>query len=230
MKKKTQTVFIVEDDDNIRSMVAYALSTVGFKTEGFADYSGLRDAMDRATPSLILLDIMLPKEDGIWILRKLKESGETKSLPVIMLTAKGSELDRIKGLDLGADDYITKPFSVLEIISRIKAVLRRADGDRNITNEFTVGTINLSIDKRAVFAGNKEVVLTYKEFELLSCLMRNVGIVMTRDALLEQVWGFDFVGKSRTIDMHIKFLRHKLGDAGDMIKTVRNVGYKMRDG
>ncbi|MDR1912732.1 MAG: response regulator transcription factor [Helicobacteraceae bacterium] len=230
MGKKAQTIFMVEDDDNIREMVMYALSSVGFKTEGFDDYGGLKNAMIKTTPSLILLDIMLPKEDGVWILKKLKESEKTKTLPIIMLTAKGAELDRIKGLDLGADDYITKPFSVLEVISRIKAVLRRSEtSDRS--NELAIGSLVLRNDSRAVFLDDKEIVLTYKEFELLSCLMRNVGIVLTRDTLLEQAWGFDFIGtsQSRTVDMHVKSLRQKLGDAGDMIKTVRNVGYKIRE-
>ncbi|MDR2035044.1 MAG: response regulator transcription factor [Helicobacteraceae bacterium] len=230
MGKKEQIIFMVEDDDNIREMVMYALSSVGFNTEGFDDYGGLKNAMIKTTPSLILLDIMLPKEDGVWILKKLKESEKTKALPIIMLTAKGAELDRIKGLDLGADDYITKPFSVLEVISRIKAVLRRSQ-TRDRSNELTIGSLVLCSDSRSVFLEDKEIVLTYKEFELLSCLMRNVGIVLTRDTLLEQAWGFDFIGtsQSRTVDMHVKSLRQKLGGAGDMIKTVRNVGYKIRE-
>ena len=172
---------------------------------------------------------MLPDEDGISILKRLKRSEKTKKLPVIMLTAKGAELDRIRGLDLGADDYIAKPFSVMEAISRVKAVLRRCESGADKPNEIIVGNITLNIDKRMIFAGDNEIVLTYKEFELLYYLMANEGIVLTRDKLLDKVWGFDYGGESRTVDMHIKSLRQKMGNAGAIIKTVRNVGYKIGD-
>ena len=180
-------------------------------------------------PSLLVLDIMLPGEDGISILNKLKRTEKFKDLPVVMLTAKGAEYDRIKGLDLGADDYIVKPFSVLEVIARIRAVLRRyasADGERT-GSLVRSGGIVLHLDKRSVFADDAEVLLTFKEFELLHCLILNEGIVLTRDKLLERVWGFDYNGESRTVDMHIKSLRQKLGSCGDQIKTVRHVGYKI---
>ena len=222
-----QKILIVEDDDNIRDMVLYALSSTEFVAEGFGDGESFWTALEQqAMPALLLLDIMLPGEDGIAILRKMKQSPKYKMLPVIILSAKGTEYDRIKGLDLGADDYITKPFSVLEVISRIRAVLRRfSSADNNRTVE--IGKIVLRTDKRSVFADGREAILTYKEFELLHYLMLNEGIVLTRDKLLEDVWGFDYNGESRTIDMHIKSLRQKLGVGSDIIKTVRNVGYKV---
>ena len=219
-------IVILEDDDNIREMVLYALSSADFEAEGFADGESFWSSVEGAMPSLLLLDIMLPVEDGITILKRLKQSPKHKSLPVIMLTAKGTEYDRIKGLDLGADDYITKPFSVLEVISRVRAVLRRCgDSENNPTLE--IGKISLNADKRSVLADGKEAELTYKEFELLRYLMVNECIVLTRDKLLEKIWGFDYNGESRTVDMHIRSLRQKLGDSSSVIKTVRNVGYKI---
>lgn len=222
-----QKVFIVEDDDNIREMVLYALTTAGFEAEGFTCGEAFYAPLLKEAPSLVLLDIMLPGEDGISILKKLKHAEKTKRIPVIMLTAKGAELDRIKGLDLGADDYITKPFSVMEAISRVKAVLRRCESDADKPGEVKVGSVTLHSDRRVVFAGNEEIVLTYREFELLYYLMHNKGIVLRRDTLLNQVWGFDYSGETRTVDMHIKSLRKKMGTAGGIIKTVRNVGYKI---
>jgi len=219
-------ICIVEDDDNIRDMVLYALSAAGFEAEGFAGGEAFWNEVERAAPSLLLLDIMLPGEDGAAILKRLKQSAKYKALPVIMLTAKSAEYDRIKGLDLGADDYITKPFSVLEVIARVRAVLRRCGGDEGGT-VLTAGKISLHTDKRSVLANSKETELTYKEFELLHYLMVNEGIVLSRDRLLEAVWGFDYTGESRTVDMHIRTLRQKLGDCADSIKTVRNVGYKI---
>ena len=221
-----QKVFIVEDDDSIRDMILYALSSAGFESEGFADGESFWSSVEEASPALLLLDIMLPGEDGITILKRLKQSPKHKSIPVIMLTAKGAEYDRIKGLDLGADDYITKPFSVLEVISRVRAVLRRCGNDESDPT-LEIGKISLNADKRSVLTDGKEAELTYKEFELLHYLMVNDGIVLTRDKLLEEVWGFDYNGESRTVDMHIRSLRQKLGDSSDVIKTVRNVGYKI---
>ena len=222
-----QKVFIAEDDDNIREMIVYALQSAGFEAVGFADGEALLALLQKEAPALILLDIMLPGEQGLSILKKLKQASKFKSIPVIMLTAKGAEYDRIKGLDLGADDYITKPFSVLEVISRIKAVLRRCESAAAAPAALEIGDITLHSDKRAVFARGIEVALTYKEFELLNYLMVNEDIVLTREKLLSGVWGYDYSGESRTVDMHIKSLRQKLGDAGDIIKTVRNVGYKI---
>ena len=221
-----QKIYVVEDDDNIRDMLLYALSSAEFEAEGFADGESFWSAIESADPSLILLDIMLPKEDGISILKGLKQLPKRKTIPVIMLSAKGTEYDRIKGLDLGADDYITKPFSVLEVLSRVRAVLRRC-GTAESKTILETGKISLHTDKRSVFANGGEMALTYKEFELLRYLMINSCIVLTRDKLLEEVWGFDYNGESRTVDMHIRSLRQKLGDCGNIIKTVRNVGYKI---
>lgn len=221
-----QRICIVEDDENIREMIIYALSSADFDAYGFEKPEDFWKSIEKEIPALILLDIMLPDEDGLSILGKLRKSQEYKDIPVIMLTAKGAEYDRIKGLDFGADDYITKPFSVLEVISRIKAVLRRYKPELEADN-IAKDDIELFKSKRIVIAGGKEVNLTYKEFELLHYLMLNEGIVLTRDKLLEQVWGFDYNGESRTIDMHIRTLRQKLGDSGKSIKTIRNVGYKI---
>jgi two-component system alkaline phosphatase synthesis response regulator PhoP len=227
-------IFIVEDDDNIREIVAYALSSAGFHTESFPEGKPFFAAFAKGRPSLIILDIMLPGDDGMTILKKLKHSESTKNIPVIMLTAKGSEFDRISGLDLGADDYITKPFSVLEVIARVKAVLRRSEnghgeGDGSAPSKLSVGNIALDDDRHTVLADGEKTVLTNKEYQLLRYLMLNEGIVLTRSKLLDQVWGFDYDGESRTIDMHIKSLRQKLKASGDMIKTIRNVGYKIEE-
>lgn len=225
-------IYIVEDDDNIRDMVIYALNSSGFEVYGFPDGESFWITFNRiisqkeAMPDLLLLDIMLPGEDGISILQKIKQDGESKDLPVIMLTAKGAEYDRIKGLDLGADDYVTKPFSVLEVISRIRAVLRRCADKGKADSALKIGRIVLNPNKRNVSANGEKIDLTYKEFELLMYLMMNEGIVLTRNKLLDQVWGFEYSGESRTVDMHIKSLRQKLGECNEVIKTVRNVGYK----
>ena len=222
-----QKIYIVEDDDSIRDMLAYALSTSGFSAVGFSDSGEFWRQLETETPALILLDIMLPVEDGISILSRLKSTTRQKSIPVIMLTAKGTEYDRIRGLDSGADDYITKPFSIMEVLSRVKAVLRRCESSDSEPHVLCVENVSLQNEKRSVSVDGLEKTLTYKEFELLHYLMLNVGIVLTRDKLLEQVWGFDYNGESRTVDMHIKTLRQKLGSGGTHIKTVRNVGYKM---
>ena len=222
-----QKIFVVEDDDNIREMVIYALESASFYVEGFESADDFLEVLDKEVPDLLLLDIMLPGSDGFSVLKKLRQSKKYESLPVVMLTAKGSEIDRIKGLDAGADDYITKPFSVMEVISRVKAVLRRCAVNDIETGDFTVGDISLNDAKRIVRVGQDEVTLTYKEFELLRYLMLNEGIVLSRDKLLDEVWGFDYNGESRTVDMHVKSLRQKLGSVGNEIKTIRNVGYKL---
>jgi two-component system alkaline phosphatase synthesis response regulator PhoP len=216
---------VVEDDDNIRDMVIYAMSSAGFEALGFADGESFFAQTRTALPSLVLLDIMLPGDDGLFILKKLRASSRTVKLPVIMLTAKGSEHDRIKGLDLGADDYMTKPFSVMEVIARVRAVLRRSASEetRGSSGKMEIAGVVLDSPRRAVHAGGREVTLTYKEFELLHYLMMNEGIVLSREKLLDQVWGVDYCGESRTVDMHVKSLRQKLGEAGAVIKTVRNV-------
>ena len=202
-------IYCVEDDDNIRELVIYTLETTGLKARGFADGSAFTEALAFETPELILLDIMLPGEDGLEILKKLKCSSKTKSIPVIMVTAKGSEYDKVIGLDSGADDYVTKPFGMMELVSRIKAVLRRSKGSQERENPEIQG------------------VLTLKEFELLEKLMRNEGIVLTRDQLLTEIWGYDFDGETRTVDVHIRTLRQKLGEKGEIIQTVRGVGYRI---
>ncbi|MDR0477275.1 MAG: response regulator transcription factor [Desulfobulbaceae bacterium] len=225
---QTCHIYAVEDDDNIREMLLYALSSSGFQARGFTDGGTLFPAVAELLPDLILLDIMLPGDDGITILKKMKKSGKTAQIPVIMLTAKGAEHDRVRGLDLGADDYITKPFSVMEVLARVRAVLRRT-ASMESASELRVGSLSLHREKRQVLADGAEIVLTYKEFELLAALMRGAGIVLSRDQLLERVWGYDREVESRTVDMHIRTLRRKLGGHGGLIKTVRNVGYKIEE-
>ena len=222
-----ETVYIIEDDESIRNMLTYALKQAGFLARGFACGQDFWEDAALTPPSLIVLDIMLPGEDGIAILQRLKQSGKLARVPVVMLTAKSSEYDRVTGLDSGADDYITKPFSVLELLSRVRAVLRRSTSDIPREAVLRVGGIALHTQKRTVHAEGVEIPCTYKEFELLHYLMLNEGIVLSRERLIEQVWGFDYDGESRTVDMHIKGLRHKLGEEGSHIKTVRNVGYKL---
>lgn len=222
-----QLIYIAEDDESIRNMVSYAIASAQFEVEAFACAEPLWKAMEKRQPALILLDIMMPGEDGISVLTKLKQSSRFKRIPVIMLTAKGTEYDRVRGLDQGADDYIAKPFSVMELVSRVRAVLRRWDDAQGAPSDIRIGAVVLSNGKRNVFVEQEEISLTYKEFELLFCLMQNECIVLSRDKLLEKVWGYDYRGESRTVDMHIKSLRQKLGERGDIIKTVRNVGYKV---
>ena len=220
-------IYIVEDDENISDLVLYALQTSDFTAQGFACSEDFDKALESGLPDLVLLDIMLPGEDGIAMLSRLRKNRKTKHLPVIMLTAKGSEYDRVKGLDLGADDYITKPFSVLELASRIRAVLRRAgqrDGDHTL---FVCENVELNAEKHTVTVGGKAVPLSYKEFELLQLLMENTELVLSRDRIMSAVWGADFEYETRTVDMHIKTLRQKLGEGGEIIKTVRGVGYKV---
>lgn len=222
-----QKIFCVEDDDNIRELTVYALKQNGFEIEGFSCAEELFSALKTELPDLILLDIMLPDTDGLEILSLLRANDETENLPVIMLTAKSGELDKVKGLDGGADDYITKPFSVMELISRVKALLRRTSTESSSSSLNYKGICVDSLSRK-VTVEDKEVVLTYKEFELLFCLLKNKGIVMSRDKLLRHVWGFNFEGESRTVDVHIKTLRQKLGENGAVIETVRNVGYTIK--
>ena len=219
-------IYIVEDDVNIREIERYALKNSGFEVQEFECGKELHKAIEKHVPNLILLDIMLPNEDGLDILTELRNQKATKKVPIIMVTAKTTELDKVKGLDLGADDYMTKPFGVMELISRVKALLRRTE-DIAETPILTNGEIVIDMDKRSVKVNGNSCELTYKEFELLKMLLLNRGIVLTRDKIMDQVWGFEYEGESRTVDMHIKTLRHKLGDGGQQIKTVRNVGYVM---
>lgn len=221
-----QDIFCVEDDADIKELIEYTLSSSGFRVTGFDSAAAFWEGMKTKTPSLVLLDIMLPDEDGMQILKKLKSSGETASIPTIMLTAKSGQIDKIKALDGGADDYVTKPFDIPELISRINAVLRRS-AKKTTAGVLKLGNITVDSNSRRVTVGENEVTLTFKEFELLSQLIRNKGLVMTRDKLMVSVWGTDFKGESRTVDVHIRTLRQKLGAAGSCIETVRNVGYKV---
>ena len=218
-------IYVLEDDDNIRKLVLYALRTSGFEAQGFDRPSAFWPAMAQQLPSLVLLDIMLPEEDGLSVLHRLRVAPETARLPVIMLTAKGSEYDRVTGLDAGADDYVPKPFGMMELVSRIKAVLRRTREQGQ--EEYRVGSLYVCPPRHEVLADGKEVKLALKEFELLCLLLRNAGVVLTRDALLNQIWGYSFDGESRTVDVHIRNLRKKLGDAGACIETVKGIGYKI---
>lgn len=219
-------IYLLEDDDSIRNFVAYALNNSGMESRGFADPNSFWTAMSQDVPDLVLLDIMLPGEDGLEILKKLRSRQETMQLPVIMLTAKSTEYDRVLGLDNGADDYICKPFGIMELISRIKALLRRTKTDAT-GKEFTAGGLYVYPEKYIVRASGRDVVLTLKEFELLCLLISHPGTVFTRDQILQKIWGFEFDGENRTVDVHIRTLRTKLGDCGEQIETVRGIGYKI---
>lgn len=216
-------IYIVEDDLNIQEIELFALKNSGYQAAGFDTAREFYKALDTRLPELILLDIMLPDEDGMNILRRLRTRADTQRIPVILVTAKGSELDKVKGLDGGADDYIAKPFGVMEMIARVKALLRRSSGDAE--DVLSCGSVRLDSVKRLVTAEGVPVELTYKEFELLRLLMKNCGIVISRDVIMERVWDSSFEGESRTIDVHVRSLRQKLGACGAIIKTVRNVGY-----
>lgn len=222
------TVYCVEDDTNIRELVVYALKTAGFQAFGFETAEDFYKGLEKEQPSLVLLDIMLPDEDGMAILKKLRSDKETQQLPVIMLTAKSAEYDKVCGLDEGADDYVTKPFGVMELISRVKAVLRRMEKTKTEKTEIlALGDLRVDEKKHEVYVGEKPVVLTFKEFELLVYLMKNQGIVLSRDKILDVIWNYDYEGESRTVDVHIGSLRQKLGHCGELIKTIRGVGYKI---
>lgn len=219
-------IYCVEDDDSIRDIEVYTLRSTGFEAEGFADGKALFEALQHRLPELILLDIMLPGEDGLAILKRLKSSAATKDIPIIMATAKGTEYDKVKGLDLGADDYLAKPFGMMEMVSRVRAVLRRTAPSVKATR-LSVGGLELSPEEHKVTVNGVPVTLTLKEFELLRTLMEHPGIVLTRDQLLTDIWGMDYDGETRTVDVHVRTLRQKLGACGGMIETVRGVGYRM---
>ena len=219
-------IYLVEDDENIRELVIYTLNSQGLEAEGFSRPSQFWKAMEVTTPSLVLLDIMLPEEDGLSILKKLRSSQETGKLPVIMLTAKGSEYDTVMGLDSGADDYIPKPFRMMELISRVRALLRRTEGQEK-PQEYILGELTVSPSRHVVRVDGKEVTLTLKEFELLCLLLSKQETVFSRSQLLDRIWGYEFDGASRTVDVHVRTLRQKLGSAGKYIKTVRGIGYKI---
>ncbi len=225
-------IFIVEDDENIRDLVIYTLTSNGFFCAGFENGSDFFDNLKVETPDLVILDLMLPDIDGITILKKIRSTSVINNLPVILLTAKSTEYDKIKGLDLGADDYITKPFSILELLSRIKSLLRRSENSNSIPlskDIIIVNDIKLDNKKHTVSINSTEIYFTLKEFELLNLLFQNIGFVLSRDKIMEKVWGFDYEGETRTVDMHIKTIRQKLGEKGNIIETVRGVGYKIGD-
>lgn len=225
--EEKQIVYIVEDDTSIRELEMYALKNAAFEVSGFADGMELMNALESRVPDIILLDIMLPNEDGLDILKRIRNSALYCNVPVIMVTARTSEIDAVKGLDMGADDYITKPFGVMELVSRVKAILRRLDRDKKTVLKYK--SIMLDENRHTVLVDDTEIELTYKEYEILKQLIRNKDIVLSRDRLMEIVWGYNFEQGNRTVDVHIQSLRKKLGTAGEYIRTIRNVGYKVGD-
>ena len=222
-------IYCVEDDDDIRELMLYTLRTTGFEAQGFPNSELFWQAMEQVKPDLILLDIMLPGSDGLSSLEELRAKKSSESIPVIMATAKGTEFDKVKGLDMGADDYLVKPFGMMEMISRIKAVLRRTQSHVQEDKTLTIGSISLDVQNYTVKKDNKVIHLTLKEFELFALLMKNPNRVFTRQELLNQFWGEHFVGETRTVDVHIGTLRTKLGDASHLIKTIRGVGYRLEE-
>ena len=220
-------IYLEEDDDSIRELVLYTLHTTGFEAEGFRNAADFWQALEKELPQLVLLDIMLPDEDGLHILKRLRAGAETADLPVMMLTAKSSEYDRVVGLDSGADDYMPKPFGMMELVSRVRALLRRAAKPAAEDKLFTAGSLAVDVKRRAVTVDGEPVILTYKEFELLCYLLENRGVVLSRDQILTKIWDYNYSGETRTVDVHIRTLRQKLGDAGALIETVRGVGYRL---
>ena len=219
-------IYFVEDDHNIRELVVYTLNSTGFEATGFSRPSEFWQAVKQEIPTLILLDIMLPEEDGLSILQKLRTDTNTASVPVIILTAKADEYDKVRGFDLGADDYVPKPFGMMELVARVKAVLRRVERE-TAPSEYTIGALYVCPKKHIVKVIGEPIVLTLKEFDMLCYLLENKGIVLSRDQILNKVWGYSFDGESRTVDVHIRTLRQKLGEGGDSISTIRGIGYKI---
>ena len=221
-------ILCVEDDASIRDIEVYTLNSTGFEAKGVADGDAFRAALREQKPELVLLDVMLPGEDGVSLLRFLKSSPETAEIPVIMATAKGMEYDKIQSLDLGADDYLVKPFGMMEMVSRVKAVLRRCR-PAPVQHILKSDGLTVNLDEHTVTADSERVQLTYKEFELLRLFLSHPGVAFTRDQLFSEIWGEDYIGETRTVDMHIRTLRQKLGKYGARIETVRGIGYRMRD-
>ena len=219
-------IWCVEDDASIRDIEIYTLLSTGFEAKGFENGKEAWEALKSEKPDLILLDVMIPEMDGIEFLKKIKDSSAFGDIPIIMATAKGSEYDKVKSLDMGADDYLVKPFGMMEMISRIKAVLRRCKPKQEVSF-LKVKDLVLNMEERTVFIKEEKVSLTYKEFELLQLFLAHPGKVYTRDILYNEIWGADYIGESRTVDMHIRTLRQKLGEYGEIIETIRNVGYRM---
>ena len=222
-------IWCVDDDSTIRDIEVYTLEQTGFKARGFSDGVSMLEALKEEIPKLIILDIMMPELDGTEVLKRLKASESYKDIPVIMATAKGTEMDKISGLNLGADDYLVKPFGVMEMVARVNAVLRRTARDTALSNEITIGGIMLKENEHSVIANGVKVELTNKEFAMLNVFMKNPNIVFSRDRLMTEIWGTDYMGETRTVDMHIKTLRQKLGSAGGQIKTVIGVGYRLEN-
>ena len=221
-------IYFVEDDNSIRELVTYTLSSAGMPAEGFEKPSLFWSALEKQLPELILLDIMLPEEDGLSILRKLR--ADTNSIPVMMLTAKSSEYEKVIGLDAGADDYLPKPFGMMELIARVRALLRRTQKSaESEIQSYQLGSLYVSPEKHIVQVNGNEILLTFKEFEMLCLLLKNKDIVLTREQFLNSVWGYSFDGENRTVDVHIRTLRQKLGTAGNYIKTIRGIGYKIEE-
>ena len=220
-------IWCVDDDDTIREIEVYTLTQTGFEARGFADGNSMLETLKIEIPELIVLDIMLPGKDGVEVLKEIRSDSQTAKIPVIMATAKGTEMDKIHGLDTGADDYLVKPFGMMEMVSRIKAVLRRCEPVKNEDDIVSIGDIVLNDKEHIVTVKGENVNLTFKEYKILKLFMNNLDIVFSRDKLLSEVWGVDYLGESRTVDMHIKTLRQKLGEAGAQIKTVIGVGYKL---
>ena len=220
-------IYFVEDDNSIRKLVLYSLTSAGMEAEGFARPGEFWSALDRQIPQVVLLDIMLPEEDGISILKRLRASRKTKRLQVILLTAKGSEFDKVVGLDAGADDYVAKPFGMMELMARVHSALRRAEDAAPSVPILSLGALSVDRGRHLVRVAGEDVALTLKEFQLLCLLLERPGTVFTRDQLLSTVWGYDFDGASRTVDVHVRTLRQKLGAAGNLVQTVRGIGYKI---
>lgn len=220
-------IYLLEDDSAIRELLTYSLEKTGNEARAFATPREFWRAIETRVPDILLLDVMLPEEDGLTVLSKLRREPRTRELPVIMLTARDSEFDKVMAFDAGADDYVTKPFGVMELVARIKAVMRRSGAERTHARAYSQGELQISVDGREVTVAGESVTLTYKEFELLLLLFENLGSVLTRDRILREVWGYEFDGENRTVDVHIRTLRQKLGTAGDIIETVRGVGYKI---
>lgn len=221
-------IFCVEDDANIRKLIVYTLESTGFEACGFEDGKSFLEAVSEEVPELVILDIMLPGMDGMEILERMKLDEKMRDIPVIMATAKGTEYDKVHGLDAGADDYITKPFGMLELVSRVKAVLRRSQKYQASSKDVVeLKGITIDLKKHEVLAGKEAVSLTLKEYELLKRMMQNPDVVLTRENLLTEIWGYDFYGETRTVDVHVRTLRQKLGEYGDRIETVRGVGYRI---
>ena len=223
-------IYFVEDDNSIRELVTYTLSSAGMPADGFEKPSLFWSALSKQLPDLILLDIMLPEEDGLSILRKLRASQDTEKIPVMMLTAKSSEYEKVIGLDAGADDYLPKPFGMMELIARVRALLRRTQkSNPPDANAYQLGSLYVSPEKHIVQVNGQDIILTFKEFEMLCLLLKNKDIVLTREQFLNSVWGYSFDGENRTVDVHIRTLRQKLGSAGNYIKTIRGIGYKIEE-